>query len=479
MRWLLLALCAVACRGEVQESPRTARSTSPSASPVAAPSSAIGAQPSAPDAASDAPNQDVDLTQRAHAPRYPFGAIHSPIDARQVAVWEAHVAAHPGLREDRFMKVGDSITASGDSLFCIGRPQTLKALEAARPTSQPSVHPSKQAPLLHSALDPALHQAALHFGAGGPYGGSFGRTSAAAVVGWSAHSALFGGLRQEQQALRARYALIQFGTNDIEVGAIHHFADKLFDVVEQVHRAGALPVLYTIPSRADRARSAAEVPRYNAVIRGLAQAFEAPLVDLHLALSALPRRGLTGDGIHPTTYSGPAGRAPCDFSPQGLEAGYNRRNHLTLEVLARLLAARAGKLGEARRQAEWSGDGTNSTPYEPPGWPLIDFSARAAELPAGPCGGAARGVSYRLRLTERARVELLGFDRRVARDVVLSSEAEPQRCLGSDARRLRLELPAGSYRVELREVKASPEEAPGSRSALEVGSLLVARIDGE
>ncbi len=471
MRWLLLvSLCAVACRGEVQESPRTARS----APSVAAPPSA---EPGASDAAGDAPKQDVSLTKRAHAPRYPFGAVHSPIDARQVAAWEAHVALHPGLREDRFMKVGDSITASGDSLFCIGRPQTLKALAAASGAGQPAEDAGRQAVQLTKTA--ALHQAALHFGAGGPYGGSFGRTSAAAVVGWSAHSALFGGLRQEQQALRARYALIQFGTNDIEVGQLHHYADKLFDVVEAVHREGALPVLYTIPSRADRARSAAEVPRYNAVIRGLAQAFEAPLVDLHLALSSLPRRGLSGDGIHPTTTSGPAGRAPCDFSPQGLEAGYNLRNHLTLEVLARLLAARAGQLGEARRSVEWSGDGTNSRPYESPSWPLIDFSALAAELPAGPCGGAARGASYRVRLTERARVELLGFDREVARDVVLFSEAEPQRCLGKDARRLRLTLPAGSYRVELREVKASPEEAPGSRSALEVGSLLVARIDGE
>src|SRR5690606_35465773 len=132
---------------------------------------------------------------------------------------------------------------------------------------------------------------------------SFARTSQAARIGWSAWQTLSGTpspLARELAATEARFALVQFGTNDIEIGKLHHFADKLFDVVDFAIARGTIPIVFTIPPRRDRKDAAIWVPRYNAVIRGIAQARQVPLVDYHREMLRLPGVGLGKDGIHPS-----------------------------------------------------------------------------------------------------------------------------------------------------------------------------------
>ncbi|MCA9641791.1 MAG: SGNH/GDSL hydrolase family protein [Polyangiaceae bacterium] len=388
--------------------------------------------------------------------------IQSPIVDAQITAWKKSWAAHADLHANRFIKVGDSVTASGDTLYCVPRKASLKSLEAQQPK---------------------LFAVAEYFGATQKYGGSFGHESQAAVVGWSAWNAIDGvknHLWREQTSMSAQIALVQFGTNDIEIGALHHYADKLFDLVEQLERAGTLPVLYTIMRRADRAKAGREVPRYNAVIRGVATALQVPLVDYHAALEPLPKHGLSGDGIHPSTYQGPAGRDPCDFSEQGLKFGYNVRNWLSLQVLERLRRVQLGKY-RADQVAAWSGDGSGKAPWVAPGLPLVDFQPLQAELAPSACDDeSTKGVSYRVKIERAGRYRLLGFDRGLESDVEIYDEAQPDACVGRDARKLVVDLKPGSYRVELRRTSPKPKKKPDSDqkpAPLHVGAVLVVLPD--
>lgn len=370
-------------------------------------------------------------------------------------MWERH----PGLNANRFIKVGDSVTASGDSLYCVGRKPSLSALERDQP---------------------ALFQAASHFGAEAKYGGSFGRDSQAAVVGWSAWNAIDGTKNRvwrEQQAHQARVALVQFGTNDIEIGALHHFADKLFDLAEQLESGGALPVLYTIMHRGDRASAGRDVPRYNAVIRGVAQALQVPLVDYHLGLASLPRQGLSGDGIHPSTLNGATGRDPCDMSSEGLRFGYNVRNWLSLQALDRLRRVMTGEF-QAQVAVPRGGDGDQAHPVPVSSLdaqtPWVDFHPVDQSLAGSACSqGPGRGASYRLVVDATTRYRVLGFDRGLESDLQVYPEGSPGKCLGSDPRKLSLELPPGSYRVELRRRPRLTKPAPDAVAVPHVGALLV------
>ncbi|MCB9607297.1 MAG: SGNH/GDSL hydrolase family protein [Polyangiaceae bacterium] len=388
--------------------------------------------------------------------------IQSPIVDAQITAWKKSWAAHADLHANRFIKVGDSVTASGDTLYCVPRKASLRSLEAQQPK---------------------LFAVAEYFGATQKYGGSFGHESQAAVVGWSAWNAIDGvknHLWREQTSMSAQIALVQFGTNDIEIGALHHYADKLFDLVEQLERAGTLPVLYTIMRRADRAKAGREVPRYNAVIRGVATALQVPLVDYHAALEPLPKHGLSGDGIHPSTYQGPAGRDPCDFSEQGLKFGYNVRNWLSLQVLERLRRVQLGKY-RADQVAAWSGDGSGKAPWVAPGLPLVDFQPLQAELAPSACDDeSTKGVSYRVKIERAGRYRLLGFDRGLESDVEIYDEAQPDACVGRDARKLVVDLKPGSYRVELRRTSPKPKKKPDSDqkpAPLHVGAVLVVLPD--
>jgi hypothetical protein len=90
-----------------------------------------------------------------------------------------------------------------------------------------------------------------------------------------------------------------------------------------------------------------------------------PFVDLHLALDPLPHHGLSGDGVHPSVNQTDAGVRSCDFTPAGLSHGYNMRNLVSLEALARVKAVvldGEGALDPAGPALQ--GDGTAAQPFE-------------------------------------------------------------------------------------------------------------------
>lgn len=257
--------------------------------------------------------------------KYPPDRDQSPITEFVAHNLRRIAARNPDLHDDRFIKVGDSITVSGNFLYCFsGEHVDLGA---------------------HAALEKAL----LHFHAGAEAGvDPFARQSEAAGVGWSAFQALDGKppvLLAEEAALDARFAVVMFGTNDMEMGKPTRFSRDLWRIVDRLLKRGVIPILSTIPPRGDRRDRNALVPDYDAVIRRLAEARQIPLVDYHRALLGAPHHGLGHDGIHPSVYKGPLGRTPCDLGPTGLRHGFNLRNFLTLQALDR--AWRALHTGKA------------------------------------------------------------------------------------------------------------------------------------
>lgn len=272
-------------------------------------------------------------------PVYPFDREHSPLGPAAVENLRAIAARDPSAAPDVFAKVGDSITVSRSFLDCFdGQSVDLGPygdLEATR----------------------------AHFAAGDAAGTSpFSRVSEAATVGWSVQAALRGEpspLVRELTALGPRYAVVMFGTNDIENGAPNTYFAQMRTLVDTLIGRGVVPILSTIPPRDDRAASDLQVPLYNGVVRGLAQSRQVPLVDLHRALSALPDHGLGPDNLHPSAAPGGA----CVLTEAGLRGGYNVRNRLTLQALDRARGALEAAAAPDPEGPLRPGDGSAESPF--------------------------------------------------------------------------------------------------------------------
>lgn len=242
-------------------------------------------------------------------------AIHSPMTAAMVARLRAVLAGSRGAK-DTFIKVGDSNTANPSFLSCLaGRDVQLgerASLEATR------------------RFFSARRLDGLH--------GSFDRTSIAATSGWITRQALAGDpspLMREIAATTPAFAVVMLGTNDNRANGMDAFVEALPRVVDGLLARGVIPLLSTIPPRADAPAMRARVPEYNRVIRALAESRRIPLMDLYGALLPLPKHGLVRDGIHLASAWKHGAPQPCHFTPDALQHGMNMRNLVVLEALDR------------------------------------------------------------------------------------------------------------------------------------------------
>lgn len=125
------------------------------------------------------------------------------------------------------------------------------------------------------------------------------------------------------------FALIMFGTNDVMV-----FDDVLFDyflreVVLATIAADVVPVLYTFPIRPEAPDLSAT---FNQIILKIAADYDLPVINLVLALEALPNYGVDlEDTLHLTIPAAPG--SATTFDAASLEAGYTVRNLVTLQAL--------------------------------------------------------------------------------------------------------------------------------------------------
>ncbi len=408
---LLFAVLTLGCTHT--DSPRQVAAAKPAAQP-SPPTSAPGS--------AAAPKAAPPATERIPL-RYPFDRVHSPMTPAIGQRLRDIAGRDATLRSDVFAKVGDSITFSDDSYRCLSKKD--RNLGA------------------HAALAPVIRR----FAGKPEYGTNpYSRDSLTAQIGWSAWQVLSGEpspLAKELKAIRPRIALVQFGTNDIEIGAIFHFADQLWNIVDYLAERGVVPVLFTIPPRKDKLKAGVWVSRYNAAIRGIAQARSVPLVDYHLALGKLPGGGLAKDGIHPTTFRGRRGRDACDFTKEGLRHGYNLRNLLALQALERVDAAlRGGAAPDAPLPVNAGGGSpplVDVARLEPGSGQRHDYPCRGAKKAPG------REATYAFELLAPTHVRIMGFDRGAEAELYLLRSPAGSECVRSHARVITARLGAGTH----------------------------------
>lgn len=369
---------------------------------------------------------------------YPFDEIHSPITPAIATSIQTIAAAGPGLKDGVFAKVGGSSTASGNHLFCFANAMQIVELPMA------------------------LTDTVTFFNteAAGMGTTSFSRASAAAMAGWTVAEAL-GGLPSEVGELAPRLALVTLGTHELDQAqpaALFAFEDGLLTIVDTLIAGGTVPILSTIPPRTMPMGIEVEVPRYNAVIRAIAQGRKIPLLDAHLALSGLVGQGLAADGIDlSVSVDGMMTPTPCSFDAASVGYGYNTRNLRTVEALER--ARRAVAMMPAPDSAtELLGAGTPADPIQIPGLPFVDLrtteSAASDAIDAYQgfnCQGADESgpeVIYKLTIPLDTSIRAIVFDRGgVDVDLHLLSSPDEGGCITRNDTTLTGPLKAGTYYI--------------------------------
>ncbi len=275
---------------------------------------------------------------------YPGSEIHSPLTPEMLSALSDIASINPSLQDNVFMKVGASSTVSSSTLYCFAEDNVDLAS--------------------HTHLQPSLS----HFLNGDAAGSTpFDRDTEAARSGMSAGWAISGDpspVASEFDTIQPRFALIHYGTNDMGLGSTHLSAmpgyyENMQALLYQLMSEGVIPILTGISHRGDRETADLWVPIYNALIRGMAQQWQIPFIDLYMAMDPLAGHGLSGDGVHLNGYSGGA----CQLTEEGLAYGYPMRNLIVLESLDRL--RRGLLLGEDITDTAQTvqGEGSEDVPF--------------------------------------------------------------------------------------------------------------------
>jgi uncharacterized protein YgiM (DUF1202 family) len=171
---------------------------------------------------------------------------------------------------------------------------------------------------------------------------SFASTSRSAHASWSTFSVLDAAnsdpsacqpgeipLVCEYRTVKPSVALIMIGTNDAPAFPPATYEANIRRMVETSINMGVIPVLSTLPPRADFNDN---IIAYNQVIAGLSSQYGVPLWDLYSAVVGLPNHGYGTDGIHLSTPpNAPASTA--DFTADNLNYGTTMRNLTALQIL--------------------------------------------------------------------------------------------------------------------------------------------------
>ena len=222
-----------------------------------------------------------------------------------------------GLRDDVFMKVGDSNTESPEYLRTIGSPFYNPMLSGLANDGAELV---KTYNAYRSPID--------LFGSN-----SLNRDSLADYPGFQAQHA-YQSFSNEVEAIHPSVALILIGTNDVIGGDIESYSHLLRATVSGMSRMGVIPVLSTIPWV--RIRNSLqydpEVSAINQAIVDIAEQEHVPVINLWRGIQNLPNYGLKADNVH-LTYSP---YTPGGLNPIDLLHGQNLRALLNLKMLTQV-----------------------------------------------------------------------------------------------------------------------------------------------
>jgi hypothetical protein len=376
---------------------------------------------------------------------YPTGRTLSPITPFVRAQLLAIASINWDLEADVFMKVGASSTVSTMNMACFsGDHIELGAFED-------------------------LEETISFFNAGNALGETpFERDSLAAEVGKTAKWAVTGSpspMEEEVNALSPLFSLIHYGANDMQMGttyqsAIWSFGEHLLNLTDGLIDQGIIPMLSTISPRLDLEDAYLWVPTYCAVIRGIAQGRQIPLIDLHYALQNIPDYGLSDDGLHFNTFKENGASRPCDFSEAGLQHGYNVRNLIQCQALKAVKESVLDGLEAQETAHTLRGSGSPESPFLIPSLPFSDIRSTATSpysfLHEYVGCDATQDESgpeyvYRLDLNTPTHLRALVFDRgEVDIDLhLLDFTGSEEGCLERDHKIIETFLAPGRYHFSL------------------------------
>lgn len=373
---------------------------------------------------------------------YPSSRTQSPITPAIARRLRAVRSGADGLRADVFSKVGDSQTVNSGFMSCLA--------------------PARVALGQYDELE-----ATRTFFRGSSAGrDSFARTSISAKVGARASFALEGALASELAANRPAYAVVMYGSNDIQYapsGGMATYARDILRITDQLLARGVVPILSSAPPRPLRSQDVSAfgpggadvwAPRFANVVRTVAQARQVPFVDLERELRAIPGFGIGSDKLHLSA----APRGACAFDDAALRYGMNVRNLVTLTALDRARDATSAGEGGADRGVAIAGNGTAANPFRAPELPFGDVRAlgESAETGGGGvCGGTLPArFTYRMENDRAQRVHFnLAATMRGTR-LYLRSGGSCRSVTGNDAA---LDVPAADFDV----VVAAPASLRG------------------
>jgi hypothetical protein len=295
-----------------------------------------------------------------------------------------------------------------------------------------------------------------HFKAGDAAGTTpYQRVSLAATVGWSATSALAGSpspIERELAAIEPAFATVMFGTNDIGANRIDRFGQNLAAIADLLLARGIIPIYSTIPPRDDSATADQMVPRYNAIIRGIAQTRGIPVVDLHRELLPLPEHGLAADNLHLQSY----GSGTCVLTAAGLAFGNNTRNLLVITAFDRL--RRAVLANEPAPDADaprLRGTGTLEDPFVVDQLPFADrrdtqtFGTSTVDsYPASaPADESGNEVYYRIEITAPTTLHAYVIDTSADIDLHILRGPTAADCIARHDTGIDLDVAPGTYYI--------------------------------
>ena len=375
----------------------------------------------------DEPTEDTGMVQ------YFADEIHSPVTSEMAELWREWLGSNDALKENVFMKVGASSTASSRTLYCFAGDDVM----------------------LDEYDD--LEHTLEHYLAGDAAGAtSFDRVTLAAKSGRTARWVLSGDpspIEQEYDALLPSAALIHYGTNDMGMGstyasAMPDFYDAMMSLMDLLLERGVLPILTGISHRGDRASADAWVPTYNTLIRGMAQGRKVPFLDLYAAMDPLVDHGLSSDGIH--LNKGPYG--VCDFTEEALEYGYNMRNLIALQSLDRVKKVLVDDAqGLDDQVTRLRGRGVNDDPFLISKLPFADFrntlDAVQSVFDVYTCDDADESgpeFVYQLTLEEETPLRVMVMDRN-STDIDIHILDSEMSCLARGHRTIEMTLEPGDY----------------------------------
>ena len=385
--------------------------------------------------------------------RYPGNTILSPVTTFSVEQMKAIAANNTSRHNLHFIKVGDSHMYPGSVfMYCFSKNGAKGGMDLNGETSLNGVIDAYQS----SGFD------------------AFNRDSVAAVLGKTAYWAVSNGyITEEIDASNPRFAFYGYGTNDMgwfdytkpSSGAsggyfatLEWYYQNVLKGAKIMMTTGVIPLFIGTGYRTDRPQNIENdgllpihwVKTFDAVARGIAEAYQVPYYNLALSQMTLANSGygLGGDGIHHKTVA-----KGCDFTPNGLKGGANIRNHYAIQMLDR--AWRTLILGESApdKVIEFEGEGSPDAPWIISSLPYThsaDTSKGHNRFVSYSCTSSTEDgpeYYYKLVLTSQKKIRAFALSSTASVDVnlYLLTALDASKCMTRGNRWVEATLQKGSY----------------------------------